>query len=539
MTLSCTEIPVSFTGQALDIGSTNVLISGDGQSSAKTFFKITVISPIYSLAVAILCAPLGVVYHTAAALAERVSAFNIQDGGEKQRRIALTWEHLKASGIDLMVAGVGLCPIVFRLMTGSPLLFIAYALSPLGMIGAFEGWFFSSRVVTIPDAPIELREVNDSLFDSERFEIPEFWGRINLFPKGSAPYNALKVQIWQFWNMNSERLSESDPRIIEETLLRVWKDSINSASFWAKIWTQKPQGIPLTSLFSRSVKALNPSYKFSWESLSLGIRGGASLSLSIGIIAGYLWTASRITLLFKKLALQQSVLAVQGYSLLLSLITVLTLGMVILWLFPYAAENIQAAVKSYKDQHSLTECEFAKQILENAQDEDPELFRQKVEEALYWYAKAAMRGYEPAQETLGFAIFAALSSYPNIQSIDEDYLPFIGEGVRWLQAASMNGSLSARFFLRECFPITNLNQLYQGVRGDSEAEKVRQMFRFENPNILNKARRIFMFNYPQNEGIGERIMFGLVPTRKAIGTIVTSNTPLIPDLADIVAEYCC
>lgn len=519
MTLSCKEIPASFAGQAFHFGHTNTWINGHFDhntsfiGSSVSFFKITVVSHIYSLAVAIFCAPRGVVYHTTTALIERVSAFTLEDRGEQDRRIALAWEHLKAAGTDLAV--LSFCsPLTFKFKNNDSFLcclfVIAVGLNLVSLLGVSEGWLFSSKVVTIPNAPEKVRDENIDVNLGN--EISKIWGRVNLAPPRSISYSILKTQIWKQWSSTHEHLPESDERIILPSLERMWKDATDTASFWAEIWPQHPQQVSLTSSFARRIDALTPAYTHSWEAVSLSIQGIAwgALGLGMGMLfIGALFSNSTISNYNTEAALSAYAALVMG-------------------VFHRAIRCYQEAVKSYIDHHGLTEYNFANQILKNTQN---------VEEALDWYKEAALRGYVPAQRTLGLAILAELSRYPNVKDMDDDNLLLVGEGVRWLQAAEQNGDVEAINFLRNCFQLNTYNCLYQGVTAASETEKVKQMFRFESPNILNEAVTLFEKAYPKNDQLGKKIKSGLVVTRKVITQAIIDSTNICPDVAQLVASY--
>lgn len=164
MVLDPSSMPTSFTGQALLWAAQTHILNppNNNQGPVQRFVGKplrAIARLIYQIAVGILIAPLGVLYHIGAAITYKVMSIRTPEGDLKERKSAIAWEHFKAAMNDIL---------------GFPLARTPFFLDPKRSVSAY----FSSTEVKV-DNPIrnpnysqENYEILKKVMEERKIEIP-------------------------------------------------------------------------------------------------------------------------------------------------------------------------------------------------------------------------------------------------------------------------------------------------------------------------------------------------------------------------------
>jgi len=112
MSLSISEMPCSFTGQALYAAATSRWLGMSAQHESDWDILRVPACLVYNVAVNVFCAPTGIVYHSAAAIVHRARAFSTKLPENQRKQALLASEHFQAACTDVM--GLGLVLILME-----------------------------------------------------------------------------------------------------------------------------------------------------------------------------------------------------------------------------------------------------------------------------------------------------------------------------------------------------------------------------------------------------------------------------------------
>lgn len=109
MCLSLDQMPMPLTAQAIEFASGfRCFNTPDADKKGRYKILICLTAPlrvtariIYSIAVSLICTPLGVVYHVTAAVVYKASSFLPATAAIQARRSTQAWEHFKAAAFDV------------------------------------------------------------------------------------------------------------------------------------------------------------------------------------------------------------------------------------------------------------------------------------------------------------------------------------------------------------------------------------------------------------------------------------------------------
>ncbi len=496
--LSASEMPVSFTGQALFFAARTKWLNfrTDGIPDHPGWLDVCVLFGrgcskgsaliVYSIATAILCAPLGVLYHAASALRQKAIA-HLSAPNARAHADALAWEHFKAMLTD--VSGIALS--VF-----GGLYALGYAVAPNAAIG---WWFSSTHVRTgYNDPPLVQNDDERIRSTTSKFH----WGKEEASTE-QCSYQKMRISAVRQWENEGEILPLNDPQVLSGICVRGFKLSTDK-TIYSNEFAAQP-----TFHSERYVcmKGANqPAYQMHWKT-ALKIIGLAALAILY--VGCGIWVATSVLL---PLFTANLVGSVDLASRLFAMPGVFTL---IAFLFQNGILAYRHAAKWLNKARAPAEIALSYQLtkknLPNPQKEKPIPPAEALKnggEALFWLKAAAHRGNSEAQRELGLCLLGAilrkesaaekenfeqfqkekidqvsvigrnralteLAQYRIRHTLSED-LPMIREALSWLQAAAINGDNQAVEIILELL-YHSPDRYFRGISGDTEEERMRSL----------------------------------------------------------------
>ncbi|HEY4255158.1 MAG TPA: hypothetical protein VGM34_02295, partial [Chlamydiales bacterium] len=391
MTIELKEMPASFTGQALYAGEHHRFLCMSpfdiNQSFGSNLLEGTfkgIASLVYKVGVGVLCAPAGVLYHSASAVWRGTEAWVLAFRDQNtQPKKALAWEHVKAAVTD-----------VFGILVAVPFLHsLTYQCLPNARI---SWWFSSTRVKTgYSDGEYILWDKREESYKIGAAAPWIQWGSPEMPSAHECPYNLLKVTEHEIWEKNRDAPPHLDKTPLAlAACLRSFKETTASDKWWAAIWPKRlPQSI---EQFIPDLKEISssPDYKTPWQTIALAIGAIALVAITlvaIGILALYSPVLMR--------ALLSSPEIIGGW--------ISGLGFC-----------LGTLASSYVKNRGEAELELANKLLRQtekvSQDNASAVklsskeLRENARLALFWLIKAASRGYVPSQRLVGLALLCSL-----------------------------------------------------------------------------------------------------------------------------------
>jgi len=522
MTLRISEMPCSFTGQALCfLNTNNTLEYATGREVGFTFSFYNVADfignslfrVVYYVGITILGAPLGVVYHSGSALWCKARSFSTNVTAEQTKQAALAWEHCKAAATD--ISGIGVTAVGFFYMATN------------SSYEQYLKWWYSSTQVAIDNPP----QNNPHLGISRQalHLIATHWGSLETRVPRFCSYEKLTLRSIQRWKDQigpHQPVALDDPGIIHEIFRSCWAEETESAQYWAGF---RPKCPPFRAEHYKLPQAQqNPSYGFPWKTIAWTLASIGLIILTAGYVAlvklnamdGYNSSSGRSN-------------PIQGF--------VGCLGLI--------AWAIQEAVKARTENLGSAENELGNQLMDAvANDTSGTCNLGKVQQALLWHHTAGSRGYGSAQRRFGLGLLASLSQHQSAATMDVDELMLVKEAIQWLQAAAINGDVNAPKDLCRLFgmdvppgnqqvaPPQLVQRLYAGVTGNTESDRVRNLFPAGH-NFIQIAIEQYA-SIEQNATKREKIRTALLAARRKPTTEPVAETTQLPtDIADLIAQF--
>jgi hypothetical protein len=227
-----------------------------------------------------------------------------------------------------------------------------------------------------------------------------------------------------------------------------------------EIWNAPIYDPPLFSLIPENYNSLNlnnleetPQYRTSWKSVGLIV-----MAIAIGF-----FTLSSLYADYINGELPDSITSILKNNYFLASV-------------PFA---FLALAKEYDKQHRDIEKELADGLFKAG----------KIDESLYWYAKAAMGGYAPAQRIYGLFLLKSLPDNEDISTLNEEEIEEIDRGLNWLYSATINGEADAEEDLSLLIGNHRWNRLEYNCFFRTKRERIKDLFR--ETQFLKIARNRF------------------------------------------------
>ena len=561
--LSASEMPVSFTGQALffaartkwlgpkiDEVPNDVGVIGFWRVCFRVALKGAALTA-YSVATAILCAPLGVLYHAASALRQKVIS-HLSAPNARAHADALAWEHFKAMLTD--VSGIALVFLGGFYMLSSRFTNRNKAI----------GWWFSSTHVRTGynGPPLVLGErVN---YGSAKYH----WGKEES-SVDQCSYQKMRIFAVRKWEEEGEDL----PLNHEQILFNICEKGFGSSRDQNALDGMLPAQPVFHSQRYACMKGTNePAYQMHWATALKIIGFAACAILSVGY--GIWFTTTLLPPLFTANLVGFGNLAFR------LLLTIPVAFAKILSFFQISIGAYRYAVKQLNEARAPTEIALSYRLatkpLADAKKEIQAVEALKnSSDALFWLKAAALRGNRQAQRELGLCLLAAISRWTspediqaateetvriirekrdllvadgisgdllnnrvmaatiqhhNISEIPSADLPMIREALSWLQAAAINDDEQAASIVESIlyFPP---DRYFRGISGNTEEARMRSLLEGfgHKPNSFNEAMTAFRQPIlPGNEN--EEIEFD-VNARTAISKAIAESRKQLYALA--------
>ncbi len=539
MTLTVHEMPTSLSGEMFDyatrfsvLSPEYVLRESGFRRVAKTALLVLVVGPtflIYTVAVSLLCAPLGFVYHMGQAIRWKWNAVVID---QSARSHALAWEHGKAACIDLVTIGLALINY-FRMMW---------------TINGKAGWWFSSSQVRLPaNGPLV-----PSMGEAHTLNInpPSLhWGTTPHATPQSCPYDKLRQSAADIQREKHRSLPLDDPEVIRATCVKVFKEAHQSSHLWSHVWPQRASFLSHSYTFVPGTNS--PDYKthFQWKFVAFVVATVALLALTayLGFVSGMAIAqiAKTPTLLAPKLIWYAALcgVAISGVG---------------------AVFTYHRALKIWTEMRGRAEEELAHKLMHTLvpnTEEGRKKLRANMQEAFYWLHRAANRGYVPVQKKFGLSLLMALPK--PIDTTNYEELAIAREGVTWLQAGGVNGSWEDQTTVREILPIS-WERICQGIQGNSPTERLASMlepldrefvlFHFEqlmfpareqrateviDANKATAGRKLLRAWTLRRQNLLTRAITNCLiePRQRKVAETIVEVTPLLPPIAKLASEW--
>ncbi len=557
MTLRASEMPASFTGQALYHAATSEWLGIARRSNLSITMCFQAIAWIvYDIAVNVLVAPLGIAYHSAAAVAHKLRSYTTTLPETQKKQAALAWEHFKSACTD--AAGLGL---VFILL--------AYHRSHnSNEVAKYENflwlWFSSSNVRTTNPPPQPFYLSSHRITDLA----PLHWGNPEMPSSVQNSYVNLRMSGYEEWERTRIRRDLEDPNLVHPTLQKDWDTFETRSSFFGWFLIQRPSfqashyvppkleiaekpsilpgfkkkpGMPL----EEKKKPEKPEYSIRWQTVAWILAGVAALCLSFLVLNLFLYFVPGIPYFIRN-DLFTGAYLIGGTG--LGFVGLALAGLVL----------ILKGVKDYRENRGVAQKNLAGRLMDEiARGASDSSNGQKALRALHWYREAALNGNTFAQRLCGLGMLASLSRHHNAETLEDSELLVLKEAIQWLQSAGINGNTDATQDLRILFGMSNLPanldlRLYAGVQGDTELDQIKNLFP-QGHNFIDLAVEQYealVIERPSSEQPAEpetdeqiaakrkNIQLAIAGAqRRPITQEVDKITLVSPDVADIIAAY--
>jgi hypothetical protein len=504
MTLRISEMPCSFTGQALYYAATSSWLGFDEVMPRNaTDLVRACVWPVYDVGVNVLCAPAGIVYHSAAAVAHKARSFSTSLPEAQKKQAALAYEHFKAAVTD--VAGLGLVLFVYaRIRSGSN------SRNRLSYADFLWPWFSSSNVQITPSPQLPVNLTHDHIANF----LPRHWGNPDLATSRQCSYRELRVRAYEYWEENDDRIDLESPELIPSAVEASWKNLKSATTFFSTFWIQRPSFQAALYIPPRTEE--KPSYTIRWQTVAWILGGVAMLCLTCWIANGLysVW-------LFSELIVRAQLIFFLGVS---------AIGTTALFLL---------GAKNYWENRGVAEKAVGDRLMgEIASDESIAPNGQKAERALHWYLVAARNGDTTSQRLVGLGLLTSLSQHRNATNMNDAELLITKEAVQWLQSTAKNGDLHAAGDLSRLFnfshnPPPNLDLM---ISGNTESDRIRNMFPAGH-NFVDIALEQSGATESNPKKREKLVIAFLTSRRKPISTQVDKITNLTFNLSDLVVQY--
>lgn len=390
-------------------------------------------------------APLGVLCNATYAHRYRAYAYKTNQKEEREKRMALAWEYLKASVTDLR----GISCIFFA---------SRYAWS---IEENMELWFSSSKVfipnsVSASSSHIEECLRTCALKLVERDQSPQKASGLKLFKVIGCqvyPYHQLKQFALDLRSITGCLLPMNHREVLAGVRVELWNTPLEDPPFFASV--------PRTNLRDFNFKNSKAfSYSVSWKSTAMVVSAiFVTLLIFASLYADYLtsYLGHTITSILKK---------------------------------NYAIAGIPFAILKLAKQLEIEQRDAEKDLAND-------LIRQGYfENSLAWYGKAALSGYAPAQRVYGLALLASLFKHSSIQTMSEKEIKIMYEALNWLSDAAINGDSEALMDLK----LMIVNDLPDRCRFKiNKRERLKSLFQEDFIGIaVNRFTGFFNLQYNTN-----------------------------------------
>lgn len=565
--LSFSEMPVAFTGHALFFAARTKWLSfrrddphGGVGSTALSMLKGYALTA-YAVCTAVLCAPLGVVYHGASALGQKTISW-LGAPNFRARANALAWEHSKAMLTD--ISGIALV-----LFGGF------YTLCQITNANAAMSWWFSSTRVRTEYAgpPLTRMAERDEINNASKGQPVLHWGKQEV-SADECPYQKMRVYAVRKWEQNGQSLPLNHAQIVFNICVNAFEGYSTNIL--------KSDAIPAQPAFLSENYACvrgadRPEYRLPhWKTCLKVIVLIISGILSVALVASVTPGISILQYEMPKIAAKW-ILPLLTFS----ICPVIAGVLVYLQLAHTAYLNVAKEVNVVL---SSAEIALYRKLLERPLAAGNEANRKTEalmngENALYWLKSAASRGNPEAQRILGLSLLAAASrrartaeeiaeenavrdqrgaqlaaegiagdeldtrvstavQQHQISKVDHETLWIIREGASWLQAAAINRDQSARQILDSLFSIT-ADRYFRGIAGATAADRTRSLLEGfgHRPDSFNTAITAFQAALPSAEA-RDKLPRAIAEGRKRLQAIpISKATKILLPVCQLIADY--
>ncbi len=561
--LSYSEMPTSFTGHALFWAAQtrwlNFRTMPTNSSGAVVMFRgmLTGYALVaYCVGTAILCAPLGILYHGCSALYQKT--ITLLSGPERKVHAnALAWEHLKAMLTD--ISGVAL------VVLGG-----VYVLSQI--LNPNEGlgwWFSSSQVRTEYAGPLMiLRQDDRTSSDTRGFvqHAPLFSGTEQASAE-QCSYQKMRVYAIRHWEKEEEILPLND----EEILYNICIGKLEHPNLF-----QNDRFVPANVDFpSRQYACMNkasqPTYSMHWKTC-LKVIGYVALALGCIGFAFYAASFLEFTVIIPTLLVPGTTILKKVAALFVLNVFGVSAGLAMSFAYVLISRmEWQYAKNEWNQPRAITETAFA----------EAEAQKNNGSSALYWLRQAAHRGHGPAQLALALSLLASVVKRPRtaeekaeaeqagtrvrdelvargvsgeelncrmvtavvqheIQQIDPDDLLMIREALSWLRASGINAerdnySGGDTFDLLAKLFFSPPDRLFRGISGSTEEERLRSLLEGFGHTAKNFTDAAIVFRKLNFDAIPQAIA---ASRKQRYDQSIQETTRIdLLDLRRIITEY--